>query len=314
MQKKILLGAAALVALVAGVVGISAFEAHVINVTAQIENALQVQTEPIQFGTVFPEELLLKNFTMKLSDSFLQEPQADDVEYHIKQKDKPRDPREHVCLNDDGTPRPCNATEQGISSTEYCHKNRPADPGNPADPYYTICYPNLCPYLSKDSDDDEGTHGEPGDNDGSIAAFHRAECDDKKDNDGDLAIDWPADPQCTSKYDDSEIEPEQQGLVKGILAKSLRDIVDLWTIDLHVPCFKGQCAQDNVIPADYQLDPRLEHAVFGCDLWIEVDEISRFPECSDTLDNDGDLLIDAQDPQCKDAAGNYNPLDNDESN
>ena len=309
MKKKILLGVGALVAVAAGVVGMSAFEAHIINVTAKIENALQVQTAAIEYGTVFPEELLLERFEMTLSRSFLEEPRADDVGYHIKQKDKPRDPNQDVCFDAVGTPSPCPPGVQGTPSTEYCHENRPQDAGNPADPYYRFCYPNLCPYLSKLPD----KNPEPG-NDGSIGAFHRPECDDAVNNDPppgpgtDLLIDWPLDPQCTSKYDDSESEPKQQGLVNGILAKSLQDLVDVWTIDLHVPCFEGECAQDNVIPVAYQLDPRLEHQVFGCDLWIEVEEISRFrgpgpTQCSDWRDNDGDKLIDyPSDPQCSSLA------------
>lgn len=263
MKKKVILALGALGTAAAILPLFAAFEAHIINVTAKIENALSVQTVPLEFGTVFPEELLLKDFDVQLSGSFLEERRVDDVIYHIKQKDKPRDPAKPVCDASGGN---C------ISSTQFCHENRPEDPGDPADPYYQFCFPNLCPYLSKDSDNDE-PQGQ--DNDGSIGAFHRAECDDGLDNDADGEIDWLDDIECTSKYDDSEKEPGQQGLVRGILAKSLQDIVDNWVIDLHVPCFKGNCAQDNVIPEDYQLDPRLEHQVFGCDLWVEVEEISE---------------------------------------
>lgn len=277
--------------------------------TARIENALSVQTEALEFGTVFPEELLLKDFDVQLSSSFLEEPRVDDVIYHIKQKDKPREPNQPVC----------DASGNCVSSTQFCHENRPRDPGDPNDPYYQFCFPNLCPYLSKDSDDDERAEGN--DNDGSIKAFHRAECDDDLDNDGDSEIDWPNDSECTSKYDDSEEEPGQQGLVRGILAKSLQDIVDNWVIDLHVPCFKGNCAQDNVIPEDYQLDPRLEKQVFGCDLWVEVEEISesRLPQCSDGIDNEDpeDTLADEDDPGCwtnVEDSSTYDPTDDDETN
>ena len=307
MKKRILLALGSAGAAAAIIPLFAAFEAHVINVTAKIENALQVQTEAIEFGTVFPEEVLFKDFGVQLSDSFREEGRVDDVEYHIKQKDKPIDPQGKVCR--DGT-TDC-APELQISTTQFCHKNRPTDPGGPEDPYYDVCYPSLCPYLSKDSDDDEqGSLGN--DNDGSIGAFHRAECDDGEDNDLDGDIDWPDDNECTSKYDDDEDEEGQQGLVNGYLAKSIQDIVDIWTIDLHVPCFKGSCAQDNVIPEDYQLDPRLEHEVFGCDLWVEVTgEI--FPECSDGLNNDSDEDIDSADLGCLDDSGNWDPTDDDES-
>ena len=48
----------------------AAFEAHVINVTARIENALSVNTDPISFGTVFPQEELDRLIRLSLSKSF----------------------------------------------------------------------------------------------------------------------------------------------------------------------------------------------------------------------------------------------------
>jgi len=89
MNKKILLGLGALVALVAGVATISAYEAHVINVTAHIENALSVDAKELLFGTVFPQEYLTRDFNITLSQSFMAEPTADDVNYVIAQKPKP---------------------------------------------------------------------------------------------------------------------------------------------------------------------------------------------------------------------------------
>ncbi len=58
MKKKVLLTLVAVAAVAIGVVGMSAFEAHVINVTAKIENALSVTPDEIEFGTVFPQEQL----------------------------------------------------------------------------------------------------------------------------------------------------------------------------------------------------------------------------------------------------------------
>jgi len=90
MRKKILLGLATAVVVVGGVAAMSAFEAHVINVTAKIENALSVPTEPIEFGTVFPQEYVIEDFTINLSGSFLEEDQLrmGDVQYKIVQKSK----------------------------------------------------------------------------------------------------------------------------------------------------------------------------------------------------------------------------------
>ena len=94
----------AVVAVVGGVAAFSAFEAHVINVTAHIENALSVNTTPIEFGTVFPQEYVEKQFDMRLSDSFLQSGRVDDVEYVINQKSKckaadPQNPVQYVPVN-----------------------------------------------------------------------------------------------------------------------------------------------------------------------------------------------------------------------
>lgn len=69
----------------------AAFEAHVINVKAHIENALSVDTTPIDFGTVFPQEKFIKNFWIELSDSFKDERRVDDVKYEIHQKPKFRE-------------------------------------------------------------------------------------------------------------------------------------------------------------------------------------------------------------------------------
>ncbi|HDZ54688.1 MAG TPA: hypothetical protein ENI19_02650 [Candidatus Nealsonbacteria bacterium] len=89
MKKKIILGLVAVVAVAGGVAVLSAYEAHVINVTARIENALSVAVEHIDFGTVFPQEYLEFPLEIALSGSFLAEDRVDDVEYVIKQKPKP---------------------------------------------------------------------------------------------------------------------------------------------------------------------------------------------------------------------------------
>lgn len=102
------------------------------------------------------------------------------------------------------------------------------------------CYPSLCPYLSKTADS-----APP--NDTSIPSFHN-----------------PADPT---------------SIAKGRLAKSDNDLIDDWVIDLHTPCFKGQCDQTNSVPPEYQLDPELEGQIFGCDLVVEVVDISFFNVC-----------------------------------
>jgi hypothetical protein len=143
MKKRILLLTAAVVAVAVGVVGMSAFEAHVINVTAKIENALSVLTNHIDFGTVFPQEYFEEEVIVTLSSSFLAEDRVDDVNYFIRQKPKP-------------------LLEE---NTAWCHENIPPTRHEYSDEYLAKCYPLLCYYLSKTPD------GEP-DNDESLGAFH----------------------------------------------------------------------------------------------------------------------------------------------
>jgi hypothetical protein len=68
--KKIALMISALVLVVSGVAAVSAYESHIVNVQAHVENALTVPQDEVNFGTVFPEEFLVKQITIELSDSF----------------------------------------------------------------------------------------------------------------------------------------------------------------------------------------------------------------------------------------------------
>jgi len=61
-KKKILFALGAVIAIAGGIAAMSAYEAHVINVTAHIENALSVTPEEMIFGTVFPQEYLERDF------------------------------------------------------------------------------------------------------------------------------------------------------------------------------------------------------------------------------------------------------------
>jgi len=68
--KRGLMAMATMVALFSGVGMVSAFEAHAINVTAHVENAVGLDQEVIAFGTVFPEEWRLNKFDVRISESF----------------------------------------------------------------------------------------------------------------------------------------------------------------------------------------------------------------------------------------------------
>ena len=54
---------------VSGVAAVSAYEAHIINVSAHVENAVAVETTAVSFGTVFPEEWLIAERNIALSES-----------------------------------------------------------------------------------------------------------------------------------------------------------------------------------------------------------------------------------------------------
>lgn len=233
MKKKIILGLAAAGTAVAMLPLFAAFEAHVINVTAHIENALSVQREAIPFGTVFPEEHIFSEpFDIALSSSFLEQGRLDDVTYVIKQKPK--------CINTAGEHKPVDAI------THQC-----------PDGYVEM--PLLCPYLSKEkADNDQSLETDQPPFDTELAALH-------------------GDPDNWNPED-----PATQ--VNGKLTKLGQDLFDNWVIDLLVPCFEGQCAQDNVIPPAYQLpcddvnhdgQCDLNGATFGCDLWVEVNGYSE---------------------------------------
>src|SRR3989344_9266745 len=70
-MKKIIFGLGAIGVTLVMIPMFVAFEAHVVNVTATIENALNVPIGSINFGTVFPQEKLDKTFDVSLSGSFM---------------------------------------------------------------------------------------------------------------------------------------------------------------------------------------------------------------------------------------------------
>ncbi|MBI4132665.1 MAG: hypothetical protein HY473_01005 [Candidatus Sungbacteria bacterium] len=133
MRKKILIGLGAAGTALAMLPLFAAFEAHVINVTATIENALGVNTNSIDFGTVFPEEHLLQKLIISLSDSFQREGRVDDVTYVIKEKPK------------------CEAIDSVTNGPQFV----PVDPITHQCPSGYQPMPLLCPYLSKEKQFDD---------------------------------------------------------------------------------------------------------------------------------------------------------------
>lgn len=268
-MKKVLLSLGALAAVMIALPMFSAFEAHVINVTAAIENALSVPVTPISFGTVFPQEHLNKKLPVTLSQSFMDERDANDVEYIIRQKPKCGVTSNNgtVLVGPTWTGHVVvekvleNGQVVGYTHTIDCEQDRPATVETPG-PYLL---PSLCEYISKHPD---GVNDEAGvsTNDGSLNSFHKPFTINQQTG----AIVWND--------------------TRGRLAKSDLDTKDTWTIDLAVPCFGGFCAQDwlqFVRDITGNQDMTLaqanefvqsmdnEHKVFGCNLWVEVTGVSR---------------------------------------
>lgn len=279
-MKKISLILGMLAAVMIALPMFSAFEAHVINVTAVIENALSVPIEAIKFGTVFPQEYLNKPLGIALSGSFLTENRVDDVDYIIRQKPKcgvttldgqtlveGSTQTGHVVVGDN--PATTSVVEQyyidcGTAPIQY----------DPTTHIYGVL-PSLCPYLSKHPDtvNDQNASST---NDGTMPSFHEPFIIQNN------AVVWND--------------------TKGHLAKSEGDTRDNWLIDLAVPCFGGNCAQDwasfvashneIVNPNNYIQPIGNEHKVFGCDLWVEVAGISLPPGLSCLEQADLMLVLD----------------------
>ena len=271
-MKKLLVIAGALAVAVLAAPAFMAFEAHVVNVTATIENALQVRQNSIEFGTVFPQGHLNQPLNIALSQYFLDEDRVDDVEYFIRQKPK------------------CGITSQ--LGTVLDHQNTATGHVNvdPKTGVVTIdcgptprilgegeswgVLPSLCEYISKEG---------PDANDSDTASFHEP-WQVVSDNNG-----TPTDTtddfykvvwlDTLGRLAKSDLDSEDQ---------DPRDTTDNWIIDLAVPCFGGYCAQDwatfvhginpQADPAAYTQDILDEHKVFGCDLWVEVSEVSEAGE------------------------------------
>lgn len=273
MTKKILFGLGTLGFAIAMVPMFAAFEAHVINVTATIENALSVPVEPIQFGTVFPQEHLEKNLVVSLSNSFMAADRVDDVEYIIRQKPKCAwswKDNVDVWHIDESTTRTGHPVGGPLEETIDCGQApRPSEGVPPIASWGSL--PVLCNYVSKDGEkidpDSDVNKDGVSSADGVLTSFHKA---------------WTWNNPLGLNWLDT----------KGRLAKSDRDFQDNWIIDLAVPCFGGHCAQDwlkfvrdesgnqnmTQAEADSYIQPiENEHKVFGCDLWVEVTGVSKKP-------------------------------------
>jgi hypothetical protein len=242
------LAAGTLGLVLAGAAAFSAFEAHVVNVTATINNATDISTSELTFGNVFPEEILHNPVTLSLSTSFTStaNTRATNVDYVIKQK-----PKCKLITPNTALPTYAQVTENA-DHTFVC-------PGG----YQAM--PLLCPYLSKTS---------PNATDTSVPSFH-----------GPLTG-WT--DTTSNTY-----------AAVGHLTKTNPSTT--WDIDLHTPCFQGECAQDwasyvhtanaTADPNAYMADPANQNVQMGCDLWYELTGVNQTLTSANITNNAGTSAV-----------------------
>ncbi len=131
INKKIAAIVAGVMVVAIGLPFFAAFEAHIINVRAHIENALHVGINEIDLGILFPNETNtpVREFDVELSTSFKAQQRVKDVSYFIRCKSKGQHDVQSTWR-----------TTGNDHSREYWNEH------------------NLCPYLDvvKDEDDNDG--------------------------------------------------------------------------------------------------------------------------------------------------------------
>jgi len=93
-MKKVILIVVALMMVASGVAAVSAYEAHVVNVTAHVENALDTPAALVIGGSAaFPEEWVEGTITIEASTSFKNQSPArrTEIDYKVCAKPKPAD-------------------------------------------------------------------------------------------------------------------------------------------------------------------------------------------------------------------------------
>ena len=234
-MKKSLLVIGAIAIVLASVPMFAAFEAHIINVTAHIENALKIiPPGDMTFGTVFPQEYHEKSFWVTTSDSFCETDQRRvvTIDYKIVQKPK------------------CECDLWDPQYPELCPDGQHAPVGYDTHecPTGYTAMPSLCPYLSKTPADDIADL-KPFDDQG-VPAFHD-----------------PEDPaNIATGTIDKDLDKTDQWTLDLAVPCFEEHCAQDWDefVASHNP---------DVNPDDYIVPYELESEDFGCDLWIEVTNI-----------------------------------------
>ncbi len=242
-MKKILVGALTLLLVVVATPMFSAFEAHVVNVTAKIENALSVNTNSISFGTVFPQEHLKQPLSVALSQSFISEDRVDEVNYFIRQKPK------CAITTSNGT-----AFDSANTATGHVMPDGTIDCGTAprtlTEGETWGVLPSLCEYISKEGEDA---------NDETLASFHTPWTISNN------VIDWTDTNGVLSKSDNDTTDNWTIDLAVpcfgGYCAQD-------WASFVH-----GINPTAN--PDDFTQDIANQHKIFGCDLWVEVSGVNE---------------------------------------
>lgn len=220
----------------------AAFEAHVINVTAMIENALSVAPREIAYGTVFPQEELDRPVNIEFSRSFTDEITADDVNYVIKQK-----PKCILVTQSTVLPKYGRVTED-VGGNFVCEDETNYD-----------ILPVLCPYLSKH----EITQ-EPVENDSAgINAFHG------------LPGLWTSTTTALTAVSGRLAKSESDALDTWNIDLRVPCFEGTCSQDWDAFVLENNLGAN---PADYIQPAAMESKLFGCDLWIEVTGVSRRPQ------------------------------------
>lgn len=234
-MKKIFTGLVGLMVALVAMPMFAAFEAHVVNVTATVENALFVHPEDLRYGTVFPQEHLDASFFITFSQSFSASSQTrvGKVDYVIKQKPK--------CVDAQGN-HPLVGEDEN---------------GNFVCPEGSTMMPLLCPYLSKHPDNSPST-GLNANNDTSVPPFH----------DPFATSSYAYGKLVKFNANGSSIgnDPSDTWTIDLAVPCFEGSCAQDW--ESYV-----KSLNPSADPALYEANPADEHKLFGCDLWVEVTNI-----------------------------------------